>query len=167
MKRFFLIGAACLAMAAATITVAGAQAPNYPRFAVRVIDETADGRSTQGPPAEDRLPLATRGLATPGFLWLKREGGFDGRFIAEAHVGQGADGQPTADFTFTPEGTEKFLAVVRANVGHRIAIVANGVIVTTTLIAGTATDGQQLQISGYFTEAEARDLVAELIATNN
>jgi len=167
MKRLFLASAVCLAIAAAMVTAAGAPAPNYPRFAVRVIDEAADGRSMQGPPAEDRLPLATRGIGMPGFLWLKREGGFDGRFIAEAHVSQGADGQPTADFTFTPEGTEKFLAVVRANVGHRIAIVANGEIVTTTLIAGTATTGQQLQISGYFTEAEARDLVAELIATNN
>jgi preprotein translocase subunit SecD len=161
-----LWGIVLLALLAVGVATCGsAPAPNYPRFAVRVIDEGTDGRSAQGPPGDDRIPFSTRGIGKPGFLWLKREGGFGGPLISEAHVAMGADGQPVVALTMTPEGADKLKVFTSANLGRRMAVVVNGKIETTGLLNGPL-GPIQFQISGYYTEAEARDLATDLTATS-
>lgn len=154
-----------LCFSAGLRSVAAAQDASTPPFAVRVIDDTADGRSDKGPTGDTRFPLSTRGIGQPGFLWLKDQGGMEGPLIVEAHVGPGADGQPVVLFTFTPEGGESFVAMTKATLGRRLAFVVNGTIVTTALINGVAS-GREFQISGYYTDAEAHELADELVATS-
>jgi preprotein translocase subunit SecD len=131
-------------------------------FSIRIIDDRIDGNTQKGPPDEDRFPNSTRGIGSPGFLWLKRTDAITGDVISEAHVGAGADGQPVVLFRFTAEARDKFTALTRAILGQRLAFVLNGTIVTQALINGVM-DGPGLQISGYFTEPEARELAAEMM----
>jgi preprotein translocase subunit SecD len=132
-----------------------------PRFAVRVIDESMDGRTQTGPPGENRVPNSTLGIGMPGWWWLKREGGIEGS-IAEAHVGAAADGRPTVGLTFTPEGREKFAALTHASLGHRLAFVVNGTVIAAQIVGAEITEGK-VMITGYYTEMEARTLVDEIM----
>jgi preprotein translocase subunit SecD len=81
------------------------------------------GRVPQGPAGEDWIPNSTLGIGSPGWLWLKCGGQITCRIVSEAHVAVGADGQPVVSFTLTPEVRERFAALTRAVVGHRIAFV--------------------------------------------
>ena len=158
------LGVFCIGLLMATAGMAqrASQALD-PRFAIRAIDDTVDGRALQGTLGEDRVPNSTVGIGMPGVLWLEREGGVEGQ-LAEAHVGTGADGQPVVLFTLTPKGRDQFAALTRASIGHRIAIVVNGAVVTSSLIGAEMAEGKA-QISGYYTDMEASALAAEMIGT--
>lgn len=130
-------------------------APNIP-FAIRIVDESADVPS--------RLPGAALvpNFKGGGSIWLKREGAIEGPLVVDAHVGTGADGSAVVLFTLTPEAADRFAALTRANVGHRLAMVVNGKAVLNTLIAGEA-PRTPLQFDGHFTAAEARAIAAEMM----
>jgi preprotein translocase subunit SecD len=115
--------------------VTGAERTNS-QLSIRIIDDGVDGNARKGPPGEDRFPNSTRGIGLPGFLWLKRDGAITGDLISETHGAVGADGQPVVDFTFTPAARDKFTALPRAILGHRLAFVLNGTIITQALING-------------------------------
>jgi preprotein translocase subunit SecD len=66
--------------------------------------------------------------------------------------------------TFTPEARDKFAALTRASIGHHLAFVANGAVVSAPLI-NAEMNGGKVQISGYYTEMEARDLAAEIMGS--
>jgi preprotein translocase subunit SecD len=149
------------------LVVAGcdaSEAPDTPRFAIFVVDDSLEGPAEQAPPGEERVPTSTAGTGLPGALWLKREGGMAGPFVADARVIAAADGQPAVEFTLTPEGRDRFAALTRANIGRRLAVVVNGAVVAASLIGAEMADGKAM-LSGNYSEAEARALAAELIAT--
>lgn len=133
------------------------------QMSVRLVDEDLDGAVQRGPPDEDRIPFNLRGGVTPGWLWLKRAGAISGDIISDVHAATVA-GQPVVQFTFTPDAGGKFIALTRGTRGHRLAIVLNDTIISTPLIAGEP-DGLGIQIDGDYTDAEARDLAAEMRRT--
>jgi preprotein translocase subunit SecD len=156
-----------LALLCTTLVIAGCDAQSTsgtPRFAILVVDDSVDDPGEQAPPGAERVPASKTGTGLPGALWLKREGGMAGPFVAEAHVIAAADGQPAVEFTLTPEGRDRFAALTRANIGRRLAVVVNGAVVAASIIGAEMADGKAM-LSGSYTEPEARALAAELMAT--
>ena len=139
------------------------QEPGTPRFAIFLVDEGVD--DGQAPPGAERVPSAAEDLGLPVAFWLRREGGMAGRFVADARVIAAADGQPAVEFTLTPEGRDRFAALTRSNVGRRVAVVVNGAVVASSIIGGEMPDGRAM-LSGNYTNAQARSLAQELVATS-
>lgn len=133
-----------------------------PRFAILLVDESV---GDEPPPGAERVPAGTATTDVPVAMWLRREGGMVGPYVAEAHVGAAPDGQPTVEFTLTPEGRERFAALTRANVGRRLAVVVNGAIVASAIIGAEIPDGKAM-LSASYTAAEAKALAAELTETS-
>ena len=131
-----------------------ATAPNIP-FSIRVVDERGDVPIERA--NADLVPNFKGG----GSVWLKREGEIEGPFVADAHIGT-AEGEPVVLFTLTPEAAERFASLTRANIGHRVAMVVNGKVVLNTLVGGEA-PVNSLQLSGNFTDAEARAIAADMM----
>ncbi len=65
------------------------------------------------------------------------------------------------DFSLTPDGTERFAAITGQNIGRRLAIVIDGQLITAPVIQSPITGGKG-QITGNFTEQEAKDLAAKI-----
>ena len=135
--------------------------PAYPRFAIRLIDETADPR-TQCPADDDWFANSTIGLGQPGSHCLTRNTGIMGELV-EAHVGTGADGQAVVLVTLTPRGADQFAALTRINTGRHFSVLLDGKVISGGLINGELTGGK-FQISGYYTDGEAYGLAAEIMA---
>src|SRR5262245_59104642 len=94
-----------------SLATAGCQpwdASGSPRFAIFVVDESVGDAA---PPGTERVPTSTAGTGVAGALWLKREGGMVGPYVADARVIAAADGQPAVEFTLTPEGRSRFAAL--------------------------------------------------------
>ena len=153
--RSFIVAWAMLYVSIFLVAFPAASAPNI-SFAIRIVDERGDLSS--GPSGADLVPNFKGG----GSVWLKREGAIEGSLVVDAHVGVGADGSAVVLFTLTPEAAERFAALTRANIGHRLAMVVNGKIVVNTLIAGEA-PRTQLQFDGLFTTAEARAIATDMM----
>jgi preprotein translocase subunit SecD len=96
-----------------------------------------------------------------GSVWLKREGAIEGPLVVDAHTGS-VEEEAVVLFTLTPEAADRFAALTRANIGHRVAMVVNGKVVVNTLIAGEA-PRSSLQFGGNFTQAEARTIAADMM----
>jgi len=126
------------------------------QFAIRIVDESGDGPSRSS--GSDLVPNFKDG----GSIWLKRESAIEGPLVLDAHVGIGADGSAVVLFTLTPEAADRFAALTRANIGHRVAMVVNGRVVLNTLVAGEA-PRTPLQFDGGFTIPEARAIAAEMM----
>ena len=60
---------------------------------------------------------------------------------------------------------DQLAELTRANVGQRLAMVVNGKVVVNTLIAGEA-PRDSLEMSGNFTDAEARAIAAGLMESS-
>jgi len=149
------------------LVIAGCDAsetPGTPRFAIFLVDDTVEGPDGQAPPDAERLPPSPSGTGLTAALWLRREGGMAGPFVADARVIAAADGRPAVEFTLTQEGRDRFAALTRANVGRRLAVVVNGAIVAASVIGGEMTDGRAM-LTGNYSEAQASALAAELAAT--
>ena len=127
-----------------------------PRFAILLVDESV---GEAAPPGAERIQAAATSTDIPVAMWLRREGGMVGPYVAEAHVGAAPDGQPTVEFTLTPEGRERFASLTRANIGRRLAVVVNGAIVASSIIGAEIPDGKAMLFACY-TAAEAQALAA-------
>jgi hypothetical protein len=64
----------------------------------------------------------------------------------------------TIHLTFTSTGKERFAEVTRTNIGRQLAIVVGGHVITAPIIREEIAAGVA-QISGHFTEAEARAIL--------
>jgi preprotein translocase subunit SecD len=131
-----------------------ATAPNLP-YSIRIVDEGGDVPIRRV--SADLVPNFKDG----GSVWLKREGAIEGPLVVDAHTGS-VEGEAVVLFTLTPEAADRFAALTRANIGHRVAMVVNGKVVVNTLIAGEA-PRSSLQFSGNFTQAEARTIAADMM----
>ena len=65
------------------------------------------------------------------------------------------------DFSLTPSGTGQFAEVTGQNIGKRLAIVIDGQLITAPIIQSPITGGKG-QITGNFTEQEAKNLAAKI-----
>ena len=133
-----------------------------PRFAILLVDESV---GEAAPPDAERIPASATSTDIPVAMWLKREGGIVGPYVADARVIAAPDGQPAVEFTLTPEGRERFAALTRTNIGRRLAVVVNGVIVASSIIGAEMPDGRGM-LSANYTEAEAQELAVELTETS-
>jgi preprotein translocase subunit SecD len=79
-----------------------------------------------------------------------------GRDLKTANPGLGQFNQPIVEFTFTPEGAEKFGELTGANIGIPLAIVLDGRVMEAAAIRSRITD--RGQIEGGFTQEKAQDL---------
>jgi len=87
-----------------------------------------------------------------------------GRYIANAWAAFSPEsGEPVVEFKLTPEGGEKFQALVKQNVGKHLAIVLDGVVISAPRITQQATNiTSQGSISGSFTPEGANELALML-----
>src|SRR5262249_61879827 len=91
-----------------------------------------------------------------------------GGALAEATAGSGPAGSTTTatpgwqvNFTLNSAGAKKFAQVTTALVGKQLAIVLDNVVVSAPTVQNAITGGQG-QITGSFTEAEAKNLALVL-----
>ena len=136
---------------------------SQPTFAIRIVDEHADGRVLSPVAGEDRFQNARIGPPNPGARWIKRKGGVEGE-LAEAHVALRENGNYVVRFTLTKKGRAEFAALTRANLGHWLAILVDGQIVVAWLDGIVMTEGKG-EIDDYYTEDEANALVAAMNRT--
>jgi beta-lactamase regulating signal transducer with metallopeptidase domain len=118
----------------------------------RVVDEAGQGGVREGAKGPDGA-----------VLWFKPAAGPTAKMVGSAKVVSANGAPPRIDFTLTPDGTRAFAALTRDNVGKRIAILIDGQVVSAPVVREAITGGKG-QISGAFTEAEARDLAERITA---
>ncbi len=70
-------------------------------------------------------------------------------------------GNPQIEVAFTDTGKQQFTEVTRTNMGQRLAITIGGQLYSAPKIMTKIVDGR-VQISGYFSAQEARDLAAKI-----
>ena len=93
-------------------------------------------------------------------LLVKKKADLGGDRVTESSAYYGNEGW-TVQLKFDSEGAKKFGQITEANVGHRFAIVLDGVIQSAPSIR-TAIYGGDAIITGRFTEPEARGLASVL-----
>jgi protein-export membrane protein SecD len=98
-----------------------------------------------------------------GTLVLEEDSELTGRFLDNANVQFARQGGVGVALDFNEQGADRFADLTRNNVGQRIAIVLDGKIVSAPSVNEPITGGQA-QISGGFTDQEARDLALMLRA---
>ncbi len=103
--------------------------------------------------AEGQKPIEER-------LLVKKKADLGGDRVTESTAYYGNEGW-TVQLKFDSEGAKKFGQITEANVGHRFAIVLDGVIQSAPSIR-TAIYGGDAIITGRFTEQEARGLASVL-----
>jgi beta-lactamase regulating signal transducer with metallopeptidase domain len=135
-------------------------------FEIRVVDENVGDGALQGPRGDDRVQIANSNKGSPAGLWLKRESIIDGDALAEAHASTGRDGKPVIEFRLTTNGRDQFAEMTRDNIGHRLAVVVNGAVITAPTVKGPILEGRG-EITGDFTKVKASALVAEMMGANH
>jgi SecD/SecF fusion protein len=73
-------------------------------------------------------------------------------------------GAPVIEIAFTDKGAKRFAKVTRQNIGKRLAIIIDGQVYWAPTLQTEITAGRG-QISGSFSEQEARDLAAKISKT--
>jgi preprotein translocase subunit SecD len=134
-----------------------------PRFAIRVVDESVGEAVLQRPVGDDRVQIANPGKGMPAELWLKREGQMQGDSLADAKASIGQNGTPIIEIQLTARGRDQFASLTQANVGHKIAFVMNGKVITAPLILNPIQDGKGYITGNFASEAEAQAVVAEMM----
>src|SRR3954447_517040 len=93
-------------------------------------------------------------------LLIKKKANLGGNRVSESHAYYGNEGW-AVQMKFDGEGAKQFGKITEANVGHRFAIVLDGVIQSAPVIR-TPIYGGDAVITGRFTEQEARGLASVL-----
>lgn len=133
---------------------------NSTSFAIRVVDDSGrDDDKTPPSPGDDSLPQREGGR-----LWLKPGSPITGGMMLRARVVEDEQDHSSAiAFQLSSEGRAAFAGLTSANVGARLAIVLDGVIVEAPQIMGPLTGGQG-EISCGCSPDEAQKLAAAMMA---
>jgi hypothetical protein len=102
-----------------------------------------------------------RVAAPDGDLWREPGAVMTGDMIASAATMTDRDGNVVVGFQLTQEGKGRFVALTRANIGRRLAILVNGTLVSAPVIRSEISEGAG-QISGRWETAEAEALAAAI-----
>ncbi len=122
--------------------------------------------ATEVIPPEYRIENYTIQPSNPGEkptqerLLVKKKADLGGDRVKESAAYYGNEGW-TVQLRFDAEGAKKFGQITEANVGHRFAIVLDGVIQSAPVIRSAIYGGDAI-ITGRFTEQEARGLASVL-----
>jgi hypothetical protein len=129
-------------------------------FAIRVVDKTLDGDLLRGPRETDRVQISLPAGLPPEAVWLKRAGGMESVVATEAHTSIGPDGRPHVAFTFAWSGdaSQRFNALMRENIGHRLAVVVDGKVVSTPTVPADF-DNIRVEDSARAVATSARSIV--------
>jgi preprotein translocase subunit SecD len=90
------------------------------------------------------------------YLAVEKNVPVSGRDLKNARVQKGKVGEPVIGFSLTPDGTPKFAALTKANIGRQMAIVLDNKVVSYPRINSEIT-GEGV-IEGQFTTQQANDL---------
>ena len=120
--------------------------------------------------------LINQGLTEPGYeilrmkesgeqgkataLLIKKKPELTGNAIKSAIVGHDAVGAAEIEFTLTGDGADIFSKVTSENIGHRLAIVLDGQLISAPNIQSEI--GANGVITGHFTQEEAQSLSSAL-----
>ncbi len=134
----------------------------------RMVDPENEAHLNSGlvPPGYMRLPMKVRsrnGQEGVTQILVKRQAEpLTGKAISSARVARNpVTGMPEIDFSLNSEGASTFGEITRNNVGQRLAIVLDGVVISAPNI-NTPILGGAGQITGQFTEKEAFELATAL-----
>jgi len=111
-------------------------------------------------PSEESEAMAVHGSAVGEVLNVGKEVLFDQKALKAAVV-QDRIELPSIAITFTEEGRRRFAAFTRDNIGTRLAIIIDGRLYCAPAIRAEIPGGKA-EISGNFTEQEARNLAAKI-----
>lgn len=113
-----------------------------------------------GEPGENSEPMTNN--AGGGTLQLLKTPLLDHTAIRSVNVTKNpSSGAQEIDVEFSEEGKELFAAVTKENINKRLAIVLNGQLYSAPVIRSEITGGRA-QITGNFTETEAKELAARI-----
>ena len=119
-----------------------------------------DGMSQPGYDILKQYETAPDGSAHATSYLVKKKPELTGKYIQYATVMHDQVGQPEIAFTLTAEGAGIFTRVTRDNIGHQLAIVVDGNLVSAPRINSEI--GANGIISGHFTDGEAAALAVAL-----
>ncbi len=139
----------------ATLVLALAGACGAPREPSRL--EIRFAHAEAGPGLE---PYVLIGASGPETLYLEPESVLGAADVDSAVV-VGRDDHFAVDLVLTPEGARRLARVTGDNVGRRLGIVVEGVLVAAPVIRDRLTGGRAV-VDGGFDAAEARRLAREL-----
>src|SRR5947199_6925996 len=106
------------------------------------------------PPEANEKPVEER-------LLVKKKADLGGNHVTQAAAGYGNEGWEVT-LKFDSEGAKKFGEITEANVGHRFAIVLDGVIQSAPVIRTAIYGGNAVISGGHMDEPEARALSSVL-----
>ncbi|PYI83728.1 MAG: protein translocase subunit SecD [Verrucomicrobia bacterium] len=106
------------------------------------------------PPEANEKPVEER-------LLVKKKADLGGNHVTQAAAGYGNEGWEVT-LKFDSEGAKKFGEITEANVGHRFAIVLDGVIQSAPVIRTAIYGGNAVISGGHMDEREARALASVL-----
>jgi len=104
-----------------------------------------------------RRDLGSKAAVEQYIVKKTAEDGLAGDIVQDAQVTRGPSGELQIDFKLTPDGGKRFADVTRDNVGHQLAIVLDGELVTAPRINSPIETGSG-QITGDYTPEEAQGL---------
>jgi RNA polymerase sigma factor (sigma-70 family) len=111
-------------------------------------------------PGENTEPMTNN--AGGGTLQVQKTPLLDHTAIRSVSVTKNpSSGAPEINVEFSQEGKELFAAVTKENINKRLAIVLNGQLYSAPVIRSEISEGKA-QITGNFTEAEAKELAARI-----
>ena len=114
-------------------------------------------------PGEDTEPMTNNASGAGGeTLHVQKTPLMDYTAIRSATVERDASsGDPEINVELSDVGKELFAAVTKENINKRLAIVLDGHLYLAPVIRSEISDGK-VQITGHFTEEEARELAAKI-----
>ena len=117
----------------------------------------------QDEPGENTEPITNNASGAGGeTLHLQKTPLLDYTAISSATVTRNqSTGAPEIGIEFSEEGKELFGAVTKENINKRLAIVLDGHLYSAPVIRSEVSGGKA-QITGHFTEEEARELAAKI-----
>jgi preprotein translocase subunit SecD len=114
-------------------------------------------------PGENTEPITNNASGSGGeTLHVQKTPLLDYTAISTATVTMNqSSGAPEIGIEFSEEGKELFAVVTKENINKRLAIVLDGHLYSAPVIRSEVSGGKA-QITGHFTEEEARELAAKI-----
>jgi preprotein translocase subunit SecD len=153
MKRIVSLVSGCLI----TLALAAADSSTSQVFQMRLVVDKPSSETEQM-----TLVQKWQGKEEKEFLFVQKTVLLDQADLKSAIVSTNASADaPHIDIAFTDKGAKRFAEVTRQNIGKQLAIVIDGQVYSAPRIAMEITVGRA-EISGSFSEQEARDLAAKI-----
>ncbi len=111
------------------------------------------------PVDKEILPGKSRGDQAPYYYLVSKYTDITGKYLKDARAGLGGDGgsEAVVNFTFNPDGAQKFYELTSRNIGRVVAIILDGIVISAGQIKSAIRESGS--ISGGFRDIkETREL---------